>query len=203
MRGLTGIAVLLAAMAYAEKPATLVARTTKVELFVPVQRETWTLRIDDADHAVLERVQEAADPPVVKPADKLSLADATARAEPLLKGLKWKASLTEKYEGSVTRGKERFVLQLGTVKLDCSARKFGVRSPAAKLVVPPGKKCGDLTLKWADGSPTKVEVTKCMLRGGDDSLESQLSFGEVPGIEHVIEEDDCASGDGLKLLGPK
>lgn len=200
MRGITAFLLLLAAVADGEKPATLIARTTKVELFVPVQRETWTLHIDDTDHAVLERVQEAVDPPVVKPANKLTLEEATARSEPLLKSLKWKTSLTEKYEGAVTRGTERFIVKAGEVKLDCSTRKFGVRSAAAKLVVPPGKKCGDLTLKWADGSPAKVEVTKCMLRGGDDSLESQLSFGEAPGIEHVLEEDDCAAGDGLKLL---
>ncbi len=204
MRALVLVMGVMTAAAHAEKPVTLVARTTSVELFVPVKRETWTLRIDENDHATLERVQEDADLPAEKPAPKPRLEDAARRGEALAKNLEWKPSLSETYEGDVKRGKERMSLKLGTVLLDCSRRKMTVHPAGAKLGLPAGsKECGDVKLKWAEPTGSKpVEVLKCMLQGGDDSLDSQLSFGPVPGVDHVIEEDDCAGGDGLRLLPP-
>lgn len=201
MIGALAVALVLGADGAA--PRLLISRQLLVQQYLPVERETWALRLE-ASHASLERVSEHALVPAgIVPSRPVAPAKAMALAAAARRAVTWAQTARAQFDGTVVASSAGFTAALGSARLECTWASLPIHAATAHLVPPPKHvECGEGELAWSSTThPKKQKVAVCSVTGVDVPYWSAaLTFLVEPGVEHVTEEDSCLGGEGLRLL---
>lgn len=200
---IAALATLLVLGADGGVPRVLVSRQLLIQMYVPVERETWTLWLD-ASNASLRRVTEkAALPAGMVPSRPLPPAKAMALAAAARRSVKWAETSRTEFNGTFVASTTGFSAALGPVRLECTWSLMPIHAANSQLVLPPKHfDCGEGELVWSSTQqPKKLKVAVCSVTGIDVPYwAADLTFLIEPGVEHVTEEDSCLGGEGLRLL---
>jgi hypothetical protein len=119
----------------------------------------------------------------------------------------WRQTATRTFLGTVTVDGGARIVELREAgselvwRWSCAPHTYDVApADAVRAPSPDGPECGDAG-RWS--KPTRPrEVLACGGLADDDPelLEGIFAFAPAPGIEHLVVDDDCVAGGGLRAI---
>jgi hypothetical protein len=139
----------------------------------------------------------------------LEVTNATSGGELPSRVADWHETSVRTFLGSVTLDGDERLLELreaGTElvwRWSCTPHTYDVApADAVREATPDGLECGDPG-RWSKPTrPTAILACGDLAAADPEQLEGIFAFAPAPGVEHLVVDDDCVSGDGLRAIAP-